>query len=106
MAPLYFGQELPSVHSRHAHIGHQYIRGCCRESLQSGTSAFGKLHAPLASHVMQSALHRLADANFVIDKEDSNHDAAGTGSASIGNRTVNTLPTPHSLSQRSVPPCL
>src|SRR5450755_3565534 len=61
---------------------------------------------------MKGAAHRLQDIEFVIDEYDTNAHAAilsDSGAVCIaptGSRMKNVVPLPHSVSKRSVPPCL
>jgi hypothetical protein len=76
------------------------------------------IHVRQRAHPVQAPLNRLQNIDFIVDEYNTNHSpstsqenfyatpcSASAMSASMGSRMKKVVPTPHSVSKRSVPLC-
>ena len=71
--PLYLGQQLRAIHTRHSHVRHHDVGGLRGEFLESRRGAVRETHVPLVTHAMHAAAYTLEYSRFIIDKQDANH---------------------------------
>src|SRR5262249_15824936 len=105
MALPHLAEELVAIHLRHAHIGDNNLRWLAGQFGQSLFATGGETHAPLVAQGPQHPLQPLQEQRLVVYKQDSRQHVAlcaahhSPPSPARGNRTMNVVPTPTSLSK-------
>src|SRR5215469_17629324 len=98
-------EQLRAVHSRHTHVGYDYIVRLRLELLDCERGICDKRHLPFRAGAIQTAAQALEKCRLIVNEQDLLHDLPPDARPPIGKRSIMRVPRPTKLSAASVPPC-